>query len=172
MADTRQHAERTAVHKCRQKGGNACQAELWFQNNWGALAVSDGADPYFGTGYGTSEEYATSHAIGVCNTVGGVNCRVVHSGHTAIVNSEIPEGGDSSGVPDELIPLILNDILKSLEAAIGPAVSCGAAFTAIGPWLDHAERLYDISRGDLDKFARDFVWDWACLNEAPELVGG
>jgi Domain of unknown function (DUF4189) len=170
LADSQAHAEAAAAYKCTQNGGTYCKAYVWFQDNWGSLAVGQTV-ANFGTGYGTSRDFADQYAVKTCISYGGTNCHVVYSVHTPNVSSNTATGGSAAVTQDEAIPPIPQDISDAIEKALGAAVSCGIAWSKIDDIVSGLENLFNISRGNLDQFARDFIFGKLCLSEAPEAAG-
>ncbi|MDX2270923.1 MAG: DUF4189 domain-containing protein [Cyanobacteriota bacterium] len=72
---TQAGAEFAAVQACSAYAGD-CQAQLWFQNSCGALAVSPSGA--FGTGWGATVALAQAYAVQTCSQYGG-GCYIKYS---------------------------------------------------------------------------------------------
>ncbi|MBW4586168.1 DUF4189 domain-containing protein [Aetokthonos hydrillicola Thurmond2011] len=73
---SRQAAETSALRDCFAKSNSRdCRTLIWFENAWGALAVSNNSA--YGTGWGKSENNAKRHALEVCQQQGKTSCRVI-----------------------------------------------------------------------------------------------
>ena len=81
-------AQNAVVAGCKsQGGGDDCAVYLWFEDGYGALAISG---HNFGTGWGTSAQDASMYAIRTCQQEGGTNCAVVYSAHMSDTPAESP----------------------------------------------------------------------------------